>query len=353
VPHAARPTVTLRDVAAAAGVSVATASRVLNGSARTVAPAYEDRVRAAAAALRYTTDAAARAMRRAGDSIALIADDLTTPSIAMVVAAMEREARSVGAFVTVSATRGVPRRQLETVRALRALRPRAIVLTSSGPSSPAGGASGIAAGALDGRLRDELLGYQAAGGRVVVVGDTDMPFDAIRFDNEGTAREVGAYVASSGHRRIVILAGDRGRSTFAARAAGFVAGLRDNGVPARGIRMVACEVSRDGGYAAVRRLLARARSGGLDAVVAANDVLAIGALSALRAAGVPVPGLVSVTGFDDIPLARDVTPRLTTAALPLAGVGADAIRLALDPAATARGLVVRGRLVVRDSLLAR
>jgi hypothetical protein len=80
VPHAARPTVTLHDVAAAAGVSLSTASRVLGGSSRTVAPEYEQRVLAAAAELRYTADASARAMRRASDAITLLADDLTTPS---------------------------------------------------------------------------------------------------------------------------------------------------------------------------------------------------------------------------------------------------------------------------------
>ncbi|MEU6715426.1 LacI family DNA-binding transcriptional regulator [Nonomuraea sp. NPDC046802] len=69
MPHAARPTVTLHDVAAAAGVSVSTASRVLGGSARKVAPEYEARVLAAATALKYTVDASAGAMRRAGDSI--------------------------------------------------------------------------------------------------------------------------------------------------------------------------------------------------------------------------------------------------------------------------------------------
>src|SRR5918998_915821 len=79
MPHPARPTVTLHDVAAAAGVSLATASRVLGKSSRTVAPEYQQRVLAAAAALRYTADVSARAMRTAGDSLALVADDLTTP----------------------------------------------------------------------------------------------------------------------------------------------------------------------------------------------------------------------------------------------------------------------------------
>ena len=103
---------TLHDVAAAAGVSVATASRVLGGSTRTVAPALSERVLAAAASLHYTPDASARAMRRGNESITLIADDLTTPSIAMMVAAMERQARRAGGFVSVASTRGAPERQL-------------------------------------------------------------------------------------------------------------------------------------------------------------------------------------------------------------------------------------------------
>jgi LacI family transcriptional regulator len=123
-------------------------------------------------------------------------------------------------------------------------------------------------------------------------------------------------------------------------------------VPARGLRVVGCEVSREGGYAAARRLLTRA-PGRLDAIVAANDIIAIGAMSALRAAGVPVPGQVSVTGLDDIELAADVTPRLTTAALPLARVGADAIRMALAPAAVPRRRTVRGHLVIRESVAGR
>ncbi|MBX9393586.1 LacI family transcriptional regulator [Streptomyces sp. TRM72054] len=338
MPHPARPTVTLRDVAAAAGVSVTTASRVLGGSSRTVAPEYHERVLTAAAALRYTADASARAMRRANDSIAVVADDLTTPSMAMAAAAMERQARDAGAFVTVSSTHGTAERQLETVRLQRALRPRALILTSSR----------LDANALGGRLLDELLGYEREGGRVVIVGDTDMPFDSISFDNHGSAKELAAHVAESGHRHVTILAGVRGRGNVSARTAGFVAGLREGGVETRNIRISHCAVSRQGGFDAARRLVAR----GLEpphAVLAANDTIAIGAMSALRAAGVSVPADVSVTGFDDIELATDVTPRLTTVSLPLAQAGAEAARLALAPRAEATHLMMRGQVVVRDS----
>ncbi|MDW4909658.1 LacI family DNA-binding transcriptional regulator [Streptomyces sp. ADMS] len=336
MPHSARPTVTLRDVAAAAGVSVPTASRVLGGSSRTVAEEYRQRVLSAAAALRYTPDASARAMRRANDSIAVVGDDLTTPSMGIVAAAMERQARNAGAFVTVSSTHGTAERQLETVRLQRALRPRALILTSSR----------LDTNALGGRLLDELLGYEREGGRVVIVGDTDMPFDSISFDNHGPAKELGTYVAGSGHRHVTILAGARGQGNVSARTAGFMAGLRDGCVEERHIRITHCTVSRQGGFDAARRLVAENPP---HAVLAANDTIAIGAMSAFRAAGVAVPGDVSVTGFDDIELAIDVTPRLTTVSLPLAQAGAAAVRLALADRAETEHLMMRGQVVVRDS----
>ncbi|MEU8107670.1 LacI family DNA-binding transcriptional regulator [Nonomuraea muscovyensis] len=342
MPHAARPTVTLHDVAAAAGVSISTASRVLGGSARKVAPEYEARVLAAAAALRYTADASARAMKRAGDAITLVADDLTTPSMGMIVAAMEREARTVGAFVTVSSTMGAPERQIETVRLLRALRPRALVLTSNR----------FRADPLEERLSKELRAYEREGGRVVIVGETDGAFDSIGFDNHGAGRLAGAHIAATGHRRVAIFGGRREFGNMSARVAGFVEGLQAGGVDERDIRILWCEISRQGGFDAAR-LLADERLDGRDAVLAANDTIAIGAMSAFRAAGIGIPADVSVTGVDDIQLAADVTPRLTTVALPLADTGTESIRLALAPAPAPRRLRVEGHLVIRESTRSR
>ncbi|GAA3435106.1 LacI family DNA-binding transcriptional regulator [Kutzneria kofuensis] len=338
MPHPARDTVTLHDVAAAAGVSLATASRVLGGSSRTVAPEFRERVLTAAERLRYTADASARAMRGMSDSLALVADDLTTPSMAIVVSAMERAASTTGTFVTVSATRGDPERQLETIRRVRALRPRALVLTSGR----------VDADALSGRLLAELRAYELDGGRVVIVGDTDLPFHSVGFDNRQAARRLGHFVAESGHRRVAIIAGARGQAAPETRTAGFVDGLRAGGVAAADVRIVHCAVSREGGFEAVQRLVAEGLRD-TDAVLAVNDLLAVGALRALREAGVAVPDDVSLTGFDDIGLAVNVTPRLTTVALPLAYVGTEAIRLALGEPGAVTHVTVEGRLVVRDS----
>ncbi|MEV1173540.1 substrate-binding domain-containing protein [Nonomuraea sp. NPDC049784] len=258
--------------------------------------------------------------------------------MAMVVAAMEREARTAGAFVTVSSTMAASERQLETVRLLRALRPRALVLTSSR----------FMANALDGRLLKELDSYEREGGRVVIVGETDMSFDAIGFDDYGAGCSAGAFVAETGHRRVAIFGGVPELRNMALRTTGFMAGLRAGGIDERDIRVVFCDVSRQGGFDAARRL-AEEGMDGVEAVLAVNDAVAIGAMSGFRAAGVVVPEDVSVTGIDDIPLAGDVTPRLTTVALPLAQAGVEAIRFALEKAGTGKRLTLEGRLIVRES----
>ncbi|MFD0478806.1 LacI family DNA-binding transcriptional regulator [Nonomuraea thailandensis] len=218
---------------------------------------------------------------------------------------------------------------------LRSLRPRALVLTSSRYLD-------------DERLAKELAAYEREGGRVVIVGHTDMTYDSINLDNHAAGRSMGAFVAETGHRRAVILTGGPEMRNMAERTAGFAEGLRAGGVAERDIRVIPCPVGRQGGFDAARRLAAEGIAGG-QAVLATNDTLAIGALSGFREAGLRVPDDVSVTGIDDIPLASDVTPRLTTVALPLAQWGVRAIRFALEKSDAPRRLILEGRLIVRDS----
>ncbi len=150
-----------------------------------------------------------------------------------------------------------------------------------------------------------------------------------------------------------MLGGPRKQAAVTARTAGFVEGLEEEGVAPGDIRIVHGQLTRLGGFNAAQQLFAEGR-GSIDVVVAANDLLAIGALAGFRARGVTVPAELSVTGFDDIQLAVDVTPRLTTMALPLAEAGAEAIRLAVGTADVEPAhLMLRGRLVVRDSTASR
>lgn len=112
-------------------------------------------------------------------------------------------------------------------------------------------------------------------------------------------------------------------------------------------QIVTGDFSRDGGHAATRELISRGLRA--TAVVALNDFMAVGALTALRNAGLRVPEDVSLSGFDDIPLLSDLTPALTTVRLPLADLGARAAAMALAPAVKPRVEQIAAQVIIRDS----
>ncbi|SCF75803.1 LacI family transcriptional regulator [Streptomyces sp. Ncost-T10-10d] len=152
-----------------------------------------------------------------------------------------------------------------------------------------------------------------------------------------------------GHRTFAVLTGPPALTTVSDRLTGFREGLAESGIGLD--RVVEGSFTRDGGYAAARRLLACGRPRPT-CVFAVTDVMAVGALAALREEGLRVPEDVSLAGFDDIPLVRELSPALTTVALPLTSMGEDVIALALrEPSAGRRARVVRvaGEVVVRAS----
>ncbi|MDO7880647.1 LacI family DNA-binding transcriptional regulator [Salinibacterium soli] len=300
---------TLYDVAREAGVSLATASRSLNGSERRVKDEYRERVLAAAAKLGYTVNASAQAVARGGTStVALLVSDIADPYFSTIAAGVIRAAESEGLVVTMAVTERDAQREIELVRMLRGQRPRILVLAGSRFADEPSRAT----------LVGELEAFESAGGRVVVIGQEDLPFATVAIDNAG-ATALARSLVELGYRRFAVLAGPADLVTARDRAAAFAAGLPTPPVIVHGA------FSRDAGYAAAHDL----DLDGIDAVFAVNDVMAIGAMSALRDRGVDVPGAVAVAGYDDIPTARDVSPALTTVHLPLEEAGAASVRLAL------------------------
>ena len=167
---------TLSDVASAAGVSLATASRALNGSGRTVQPAYRERVLVAATALGYTPNLSAQAVAKGGSSVvALIVRDISDPYFSSIASGVIRKSEAAGLIVTIAVTHGDPEQELLLVRTLRGQRPRALILAGSRevdePTRP--------------QLEAELATYTRTGGRVVLVSQNDMAFDTVEIDNDG------------------------------------------------------------------------------------------------------------------------------------------------------------------------
>jgi LacI family transcriptional regulator len=339
--------VTLQDVAALAGVSQATASRVLNGSNRVPGEGVADRVRAAARELGYVPNAQAQALARASTGLlGLVVHDIADPYFSSIVRGVQAAARVARKQVLLASTYRDFDIEREAVSIFIAHRADAIVLAGSRQS-----------GYLDRELEAEFGRYRANGGRVVVIGQPLAFGGAVEPENHYASGELADALASVGHRRFAVIGGPGSVRTSVDRRNGFVEALGRRGLTP--LVEVSGDFTRDGGFSAARRLAAALEiepggtrnPAGPVCVFAVTDVMAIGAIAAWRELGLTVPADVCIAGFDDIPTLRDHTPGLTTVALPLEEIGARAVELALCTDRDASDLHERvpGRIVLRDS----
>jgi LacI family transcriptional regulator len=312
---------TLAEVAKTAGVSLATASRVLSGSGYRVRPELRRRVLAAARSLNYVPNAHAQALVRARTQVVgVVTHDVSDPYFAEIVRGVQRVASAAGRLAIICNTYRDPDREVEYVRLLHAQRVEAIVLAGSGRDDRRYGQKMSAA----------VEAYLATGGRLVVISRHHLPGDAVLPDNFGGARALAHYLADLGHRRVGVISGPPKLTTTRDRMEGFRQGLRERGLELPDDAVVPGDFGRDSGEAGVAALLDRCP--GLTAVFALNDQMAVGALAALRRRGIRVPEDVSLAGFDDMAIARDVTPQLTTVRVPMEEMGMRAMEMALEPA---------------------
>ena len=334
--------ITLKDVAALAGVSEATASRAFNGSARRVRDDLQQRVLVAAKKLNYAPTVAAQAVARGqSDVVGLIVHDISDPFFASIAAGAMTTAEAHRLIVTLGSTMRRPERELDYLAALRGQRSRAVVLAGSRVA--------------DKNLLEELLtairAYEQVGGHVVVISQPALPVDTVVVKNRAGARELSTALVDLGYRRFGILRGPTTLMTARDRFRGFSEGLRAAGLGPTAV--VAGGFTRDGGHDAMLEILDSAPD--LDCVFAVNDVMAVGAMVACRERGLDIPHDLGLAGFDDISTLRDLHPGLTTVRLPLEEMG----RLAMELAATAerggepRQVKVAGEVVVRASTPAR
>ncbi|WP_345800540.1 LacI family DNA-binding transcriptional regulator [Microbacterium sp. AZCO] len=327
---------TLHDVAAAAGVSLATASRVLNGSSRKVAESYRDRVVAAAEELGYTANLSAQATAKGTSAIiALLVADIADPYFGQLASGVARGADEAGLVVTIAITERDAARELRLVRALRGQRPRGLILAASRSTE-----SSVP------ELQQELDALAAAGGRVVALGPGAGEVRAVLIDNESGARTLGAALADRGYRSAIVLGAQEGVRTSDDRIAGFTAGFTSGGGTID--RVYRGAFTREAGERVMREALADGIPSGT-LVFAISDVVAIGALTALREAGRVAGADVALAGFDDIPAARDVAPALTTVRVPLDVVGYEALRAAVDESWQQDPAGIPLEVVLRDS----
>ncbi|MGP4045859.1 LacI family DNA-binding transcriptional regulator [Streptomyces sp. 2A115] len=340
----AKRRVTIREVAERAGVSMATVSRVLSGN-HPVPASTRARVLRAARDLDYVANAHARALVGGGRKmVAVVLRQVTSPFYAQVAEGVEAEAAARGWLCLVGATGGDPARELEFVQLMREEGARLVILVG-----------GVVE---DDAYRERVAHYahalDSAGARLVLCGrpapDPDIPALVVEFDNEAGARAMTGHLLSAGHRGIVFLGGLPGNTTLDARVAGYRAALAEHGLGPEAAHVVDCGLGRGAGHRAMAELLKDAHD--FTAVFAGDDMVAAGAIRAIGEAGLRVPDDISVVGYNDIPLAEDFNPPLTTVHTPAEELGRAAVRIALrDPEHAANSHHLLGtHIVVRDSV---
>lgn len=351
---------TLTEVARLAGVSPATASRVLNGSARKPGPDIAERVRQAADSLGYIPNAQAQGLAKSSSGlIGLIVHDIADPYFAAIARGVQEEAREQGRMVLLATTAGAPGDEKEAVAAFAARRADSIVIAGSRSSrdEDADGNADLAA---------ELDRYCRNGGHVGVVGhpvvgaSATEGYHVVAVPNEELAGRLAAALAGSpDNGDFVIIGGPEGLFTSDDRIRGFQHGLAGAGRPPA--EVLRHSFNRAGGYDAGLALAARIKasrtgSAGPEAgrlcIFAVNDVMAIGAAAALRTEGLRIPRDATIAGFDDIETLRDFRPALSTVHLPLEEIGRIATRRAAGTATLdqdAQASPVTGAVTLRRS----
>src|SRR5216684_2593220 len=326
---------TINDIAKRVGLSKASVSRALNGK-EDVDPETRKRVLTLAAEMGYVPSASARALSNGRSNyLGLLVPTLTWPWILEVLRGVAEEIERSGYSLILYTT------------------------TDGEDSERAFMSQVVPAGAVDGLalvIPHGMLGYierLAKGGLPVVVVDDrghypDLP--TVATTNVEGGRSATHHLIEQGRRRIAMLNGPHDFGCNRDRLKGYKSALQEAGIEVDPRRVTDSDFKEEGGMSAMTRLLAADPR--LDAVFAANDVMAFGAMRALRNAGRRVPDDVAVVGFDDIPASAMTHPPLTTVRQPLYEMGRTAASMVM---AAVRGESIAKRtelptsLVVRDS----
>ena len=333
-PSAGR--ISSRDVAAAAGVSQSTVSRVINDRSN-VRPETRARVERALVALDYVPNAAARSLiTHRTRLLGLVVSNITNRFYPEIIDAITSKAMDAGYMVILGSAGERVASQAAYLRILAEHRAEGVILTST----------------LLGDVAD--LEAVARSGLSIVLANRprdDVPLDSVALDNEGAGRLATSHLIEHGCRSIAYVGGRADAPTNRDRHAGFVAAMTTAGIPIDERLVSSGEFTREFGYEQTRRLLS---SNHPDAIVAGDDTVALGVLDAVADAGRRVPDEVAVVGFDDIAAASIRSVWLTTVSSSARDMGHIALSLLLDRTSgrysgLPRRVVLPARLVIRGS----
>lgn len=327
--------VTLRELAKAAGVSVTTASRVLNNSDHAVSDEARQRVFRAAAELGYRPNLSARTLRMDRSfTIGIVADSITVPFTTAIFEGIENTLNPEGYFCVIISLHNDPRLQRKAIDSLLSRGIDGLIVVDTWDAS--------AIPYLQ-RLHKPYAYCQRLFGNAVL--------NSVIADNAYGAEQAVLHLLNGGHRRIGFINGKETYYMARDRLQGYINAHRRFGAIIDPQLIMPSTWELESGYEAAQKLLAQPDRP--TAIFTANDMLAVGAIYAANDRGLEVPDDLAIVGFDDQPMARIIRPSMTTITYPTYQMGVEAARILLQQINGEREFVdeiaVKGELIVRDS----
>ncbi len=308
----ANSSISIVQVAERAGVSVATASRVISKTNYPVSEPTRKKVLAAAAELNYSPNSLARSMKtQRSNLIAVLVGDNSDPYFAEITRGVEDVANEAGYLTIVCNTDRKPVKELHYLQTLQDLRADGIIFAGGGLQEPD----------YPERLQLKVNEVLRRGGAVITLSAHTLQVPSIQADSFEGARQMTMRLLELGHRRIAFIAGPSNLLVANVRLQGYMAALAEAGIPISPGLILQGNFSESDTQRAVHGLASLAPENRPTAIFAANDETAIGALLGLRKMGWKVPEDISVCGFGDLPLAQRVVPTLTTVHMDLREMG--------------------------------
>lgn len=334
----ARATATISDVARRAGVSTSTVSHVINGT-RLVSPEKTALVNEAIAATGYQPNALARSLaRKVSNYVGIAISAITNPYFSDIICAIENECARLGLLVFLADTRDEPGHELAVVQALQERRVDGIILAPCGDPENA------------------TVRYLERSGIPTVLVDrfTASAFDHVGVENKQAVANLVSHMAEFGHRRIGMIGGHAGFSTTTERIEGYRLGLKRHGIAFEPELVQPSNQTFEAAQNSTAALLNLAtRPTG---IITGNNQTTIGAVAAIRSAGLRIPQDISLAGFDDFEWADYFEPRLTLVAQPCDEIGRRAAQMLVERIgglhAAPRSVRLKSTLVIRNSCAA-
>lgn len=327
--------VTITEIAKAAGVSIATVSRVLNNSRHPISEATRQRILKLAQDLDYQPNLVARSLRLdSSTTVGIIVESLLSPFVPTIITGIQETLKPAGYMSFILNTNEDPEIEVESINALHNRQIDGIIFVATWDRSPN-----------------------------MVEGLTGKPYvfvhrhfetytqNSVLVDERWGAGLAVRHLAGLGHKQIAFISGPQDWDASIFRLQGYRTALQDAGIPYDPDLVISANWEVEGGIQAVEELLEKKKLP--TAIFAANDPLALGAIHALQDHGICVPDDVAIVGYDDREFASYVWPAITTVSLPCFDMGVAAARLILQmikgEIKSTEPVEIRGRLIVRDS----